>query len=160
MTLENKYLFEAIDNYPYNLEEAIEALNYALSYDDENPIALCLKGQVMAEQLSDFNGAIEYYELALQADLYCLKVYPLYIGVLILNDDFDKAQKTIDFALTIKGMDRGGIWLRQANLFEHLKKYKKALKAIKKAKVESYNDEFSTWADGIKNRVKSKLKKK
>ena len=35
-TLTNNYIFKALENYPYDLEEVMEALNYALSADDKN----------------------------------------------------------------------------------------------------------------------------
>lgn len=41
----DKYIFQALDAYPYNLEETVESLNYALSYDDKNAVALCLMGE-------------------------------------------------------------------------------------------------------------------
>lgn len=47
MTLtKNKYYFEALDNYPYNLPDCLEALNYALSYDPEDADSLCLMGSI------------------------------------------------------------------------------------------------------------------
>lgn len=42
----DKYLFQAMDNYPYCLEETIESLDYALSYDDKNVTALCLYARI------------------------------------------------------------------------------------------------------------------
>ena len=68
----DKYLFQALDAYPYNLEEAVESLNYALSYDDKNPIALCLMGQIYAENLRNYEEAKEYYQQALAADMLSL----------------------------------------------------------------------------------------
>ena len=52
--LHNSYVFQAIDAYPYNLEETLEALNFALSYNEKDTQALCLMGRVYAEQLKDY----------------------------------------------------------------------------------------------------------
>ena len=49
--LANNYLFKALDAYPYDLEETIEALTYALSYDEKNTVALCLMGRVLCRKL-------------------------------------------------------------------------------------------------------------
>ena len=50
----DKYLFQALDNYPYSLEETIESLDYALSYDSKNTTALCLYGRIQTEQLQNY----------------------------------------------------------------------------------------------------------
>ena len=59
MTLSEKYLMEALDAYPYDLPKVIEALNYALSYDAENALALCLMGQFYSEQMAQYEKAIQ-----------------------------------------------------------------------------------------------------
>ena len=60
-TLVNNYVFKALENYPYDLEEVMEALNYALSYDDKNTMALTLMGRVYAEKLFKYNDAIKIF---------------------------------------------------------------------------------------------------
>jgi uncharacterized protein YfaS (alpha-2-macroglobulin family) len=45
----DKYLFQALDNYPYSLQETVESLDYALSYDEKNTTALCLYARIEAE---------------------------------------------------------------------------------------------------------------
>ncbi|CAG0906289.1 unnamed protein product, partial [Darwinula stevensoni] len=59
----------ALDAYPYNLEEAIESLDYALSGDNNNAATLCLYGRVYAEQLQDYATAKTYFQDALAADI-------------------------------------------------------------------------------------------
>ncbi|MEM9051390.1 MAG: hypothetical protein AAGC47_04985 [Bacteroidota bacterium] len=41
-----KHLMDAMDNYPYNLADAVESLNYALSVNTASPEALVLKGKI------------------------------------------------------------------------------------------------------------------
>jgi uncharacterized protein (DUF302 family) len=41
----NKHLMVALDNYPYNMEECIEALNYALSSEGQNALGSMPYGQ-------------------------------------------------------------------------------------------------------------------
>lgn len=157
MTQSEKYLMEALDAYPFNLEQVIESLNYALSYDDENPLALCLMGQVYSEQLSQYETAKDYFVRALSVDIHNLKVYPLYADVLLYNDDFEEAEKTIDFALTIKGIDKAVMYGKKALLHEYQMQYKKALKCWKKAKQHCYNSSFMNMAEAEEKRVESKL---
>ncbi|WP_109299188.1 tetratricopeptide repeat protein [Aquimarina sp. AU474] len=156
----DKYLFQALDAYPYNLEEAVESLNYALSYDEKNPIALCLLGQIYAESLKNYETAKEYYQQALAEDMYALDVYPKYINVLLWNEDYDEAKKLIDFALTIKGTDKAMLHLKKAILFEQKREYKKALKCLKLAKENAYNNRFISDLKEEKQRIEGKMPKK
>ncbi|WP_299434290.1 hypothetical protein [uncultured Aquimarina sp.] len=156
----DKYLFQALDAYPYNLEEAVESLNYALSYDDKNPIALCLMGQIYAESLKNYETAKEYYQQALAEDIYALDVYPKYINVLLWNEDYDEAEKLIDFALTLKGTDKAVLYLQKGILFEQKTAYKKALKVLKIAKIHTYNNYFISDIEGDEKRIKDKMPKK
>lgn len=91
----DKHLFSALDNYPYNLLETIESLEYALSYNDKNTMALCLLGRIHAEKLMDYETAKEYFSEAISYNIYALKIYPHYIQTLILNEDFEEAEKLI-----------------------------------------------------------------
>ncbi len=156
----DKYLFQALDAYPYNLEEAVESLNYALSYDENNPIALGLMGQIYAEQLKNFEIAKEYFQQALAQDMHAVDVYPKYINVLLWNEDYEEAEKLIDFALTLKGTDKAVLYLKKAILFEHKKNYGKALKCIKQAKNNAYNNNFINDLKEEKSRIKGKMPEK
>ncbi len=155
----DKYLFQALDAYPYNLEEAVESLNYALSYDEKNPIALSLLGQIYAESLKNYEVAKEYYQQALAEDMYALDVYPKYINVLLWNEDYVEAEKLVDFALTVKGTDKAMLYLKKGILFEQKKNYKKALKCLKLAKENAYNNHFINNIKEEEERIKNKMPK-
>ncbi|MFD2915277.1 tetratricopeptide repeat protein [Psychroserpens luteus] len=156
----NNYVLKAIDAYPYELEETVENLNYALSYESNNAYALCLMGRLQAEQFEDYEKAKYYFAEALASKMDCIKVYPMYIMVLIWNHDFDEAQKLIDFAQTVKAVGKGELLVLQAQLFEYQEAYKKALKTFKKAKLFVYNKGYTSFIDSEMNRVKNKLKLK
>lgn len=156
----DKYVFQALDAYPYNLEETIESLNYALSYDEKNVVALCLMGRVYAEQLGDYEMAKIYYEKALAEDIHAINIYPKYINVLLWNEDYAEAEKLIDFALTVKGTDKAVLYLKKAILSEQRKEYKAALALLKEAKVFAYNSYFINELDTEKSRIKNKIPKK
>ncbi|GHC43270.1 tetratricopeptide repeat protein [Ulvibacter litoralis] len=158
METPNIYLFKALDAYPYELEKAAEALNYALSYDSENVKALCLLGKLYSEQLNDYNTAKTYYERALASRLDIPEVYPEYIRVLLLNDDYDEVQKLIDFALTVKGIDTAGIYLAQGHLFESKNEFDSAVEAFKEAKQYAMNNDFTDYVSAELKRVRKKLK--
>lgn len=156
----NNYVLKAIDAYPYDLEETVENLNYALSYEANNAYALYLMGRLQAEQFGDYDKAKQFYAEALSNKMDFQKVYPRYILVLIWNEDFEEAQKLIDFAFTIKGLNKADVWLKQGQLLENLQEYKKAIKALKKAKLFSYNDDFTRFINSETSRIKNKLKPK
>ena len=134
----NNYIFRAIEAYPYELEKTVEALNYALSYEPENVKALCLMARIYSEQLGDYESAKIYYEKAMINGLDMPDIYPDYIRLLVNNDDFDEAQKLIDFARTVKGVDKAGIELNQGYLFEALEEYEKAEAALNHSATLSY----------------------
>lgn len=136
----SKYLFQAMDSYPYNLEETIESLNYAISYDQDNALALGLLARVYAEQLHQYKRAIQLYNKALKINLYEVSLYPHFANALLWNEDWEQAQKLINFALKVKGVDKGLMHLKQALLFEYKQQYKKALKWAEKARELSYNE--------------------
>lgn len=160
MTLSEKYLIEALDNYPFNLPQVLESLNYALSYDSENAMALGLLGQFYSEQFLQYEKAKEYFAQALAIDIHCLKVYPYYIDTLIYNQDYEEALKLIEFAMTIKGIDKAIIWFKKATLFEYTEKYKKSIQCHKKSKLFSLNCGFNQDADDAIKRLESKIKTK
>ncbi len=163
ITMDNlldKYLFQALDAYPYDLQETVESLQYALSYNPNSTRALCLMGQVYAEQLKDYETAKAYYQEALSENMNAIGVYEHYINVLLWNEDFAEAEKLINFAFTIKGMDKAILYVKKAQLFEQKRKYKLALKHLKKAKEYSFNNGFIDFITEEQTRIKNKLPKK
>jgi tetratricopeptide (TPR) repeat protein len=156
MKIVDKYLFQALDSYPYSLEETIESLDYALSYDDKNTMALCLYGQVFSDQLLKYEEAKEYFQKALSINIYALEVYPFYIHALILNEDYEEAVKLIDFALSIKGINKTEILLKKVILLERQQEFKMALKVIKKVKLATFNTSYDFTIEETEKRLNKK----
>ncbi|WP_316634622.1 hypothetical protein [uncultured Flavobacterium sp.] len=153
----DKYLFQALDNYPYSLEETIESLDYAFSYDAKNTMVLCLYGRILAEQLWNYEEAKHYFQEALAINIHALEVYPHYLQTLILNEDYEEAQKLIDFALTIKGINKSEIYVKKAILYEAQQDFKKALKEIRNAKLHSLQFAFESDVTEVEKRIKGKI---
>ncbi len=158
--LYNTHLFRAIEAYPWELEKAVEALNYALAYDPENVKALHLMAKVHYEQLGDYEAAKVYFERALASNIESPDLYPEYIRLLINNEDYEEAQKLIDFAKTLKGVGKAGIALTQGQLYESLAKYEEAEKTLKEAKQLALNDDFISFVDAMLSRLKKKRQAK
>ena len=153
----NKYVLQALDNYPYYLEGTLESLSYALSYDESNTMALCLMGRVYSEQLFDYEQAKKYFQEALAYNVQALEVYPYFIQTLIDMGEYEAAKNTIKFAVTLPGMPLAEIWIKKALLFEKLRKFKKALKISKMAKMDNLDSNLSSTIKSIEDRIKSKL---
>jgi len=157
MKTTDKYLFQALDNYPFWLEGTIESLDYAFSYDDKNTMVLCLYGRIQAEQLLNYEEAKSYFQQALAINIHALEVYPYYLQTLILNEDYDEAQKLIDFALTIKGINKSEIYIKKAILLEAKQEFKKALNEIKNAKLYSLQFAFDSDVTDVEKRIRGKI---
>jgi len=151
----DKYLFQALDNYPYSLEETIESLDYAMSYDAKNTTALCLYGRIQTEQLLNYEEAKRYFQEALAINIDAVAVYPYYIETLLLNEDYEEASKLIDFAMTIKGINKMVILLKKVQLLERQQDIKGAIKLMKEVKLVSFaNDTYEI--DEVVNRLNAK----
>lgn len=156
----DKYLFQALDNYPFNLEETVESLDYALSYDDKNTMALCLYARVYAEQLLNYEEAKTLFERAIGININAIEVYPFYIQTLLLNEDWEEAEKVIDFSVTIKGINKVEILLKRVLLLELKREFKKAQKTIKEIKLLLIDSDYNYLLEETEKRLNDKLGKK
>jgi tetratricopeptide (TPR) repeat protein len=156
-TLTNNYIFKALENYPFDLEEVMEALNYALSSDDKNTMALTLMGRVYAEKLYKYDEAVVYFKQALAENIHAFEAYIPYINTLLWNEDYKEAEEFIDFGLTVKGSDKAVLYLKKANLYEQLREYTEALLFIKLAKEYTFNSDFMVDINIEKDRIKGKM---
>lgn len=152
----DKYLVQALDNYPFNLEDALTSLEYALSYNNNNPQVLCLYGRFLSEQLRKYDEAKAYYQQAIQSDLHAIDVYPFYLETLLKNEDFEEAKKLIAFALTIKGINKFEIKYQEVILYERIENYKQALKLAKKIMLYSFDQENKHLINDLIERIKQK----
>ena len=156
----NTYVIKALEEFDYNIEYAVEALGYALAYDEYDTIALTLMGRLYAERLFDYETAITYYRDALTERVNAFEVYEPYIQAMIKNENFKEAEVFINFAFTVRGVDRSLLYLYKAILDEHFYSYKHALSNIKKAEIHNYNSDFTHRIAEVKTRIKGKMSKK
>ena len=154
----DKYIFQALDNYPFSLEGTIESLDYALSQDPNNTMALTLYGRIYSEQLKDFEEAKRYFQQALSVNIHGLEIYGPYIEALIWSEDYQEAENLIDFALQIKGIDKAEIYLKKVLLYESQMMIKDAKKTLKMVELHNCNSANFNIIDDFKDRLKTKLK--
>lgn len=135
----NKYYFEALDCYPYNLPDCLQTLNYALSYDSEDADALCLMGRIHSEMLKDYDKAKEFFAEAMMFDVTNVNTPQYYISCLIENQDFTEAEKLINYALKIKGIDQSKLLFSRSLLSEKRGSFTNAFKFLKEAEKFCFN---------------------
>jgi hypothetical protein len=133
-------------------------LDYALSGDHNNAATLCLYGRVYAEQLQDYATAKTYFQDALAADIKAVFVYPYFVQLLIDFDENAEAEKLINFALTIKGIDKPLVISKLILLKEKMAQYKEVKKWIGHLKSIVLNDDYQTFMNKTEARVKVKKK--
>lgn len=161
MTLtKSKYYFEALDHYPYNLPDCMEALNYALSYDPEDADALCLMGRIYSEMLSDYEKAKCYFEEAMQYDVTNVNTPQYYIICLLNNEDLQEAEKLIEYSLKIKGIDKATLWMYRSMLSEKRGSLVNALKFLTQAEKYCFTECSLSNIKSRKKFIKSKMPKK
>ena len=160
ITTADQYYLKALDNYPYELEEAIENVQYSLSSDQEHAGANCLMGQICIYYLDNANMAEYYFEQALVCEIEYKATYYHFSFMLIQQGKLEKAERLLQFALTIEGISVSLIYHRMAILLEKRKQFKLAKRFIKNAVSESVIDDEINFYNNELIRIKSKHKKK
>jgi tetratricopeptide (TPR) repeat protein len=139
-------------------EEVCEALNYALSYDEQHCAALCLLGEIYAKHLSRHEEAYECFDKIIAADNTYQDVYPKYVKHLIWANETDRAEKLITYAASIKTIDEAQLLWLSCYVEETKGNYKNCLVLLKKAKLKIYNDYYLSFMEDEERRIKKKIK--
>jgi len=161
MTLnKSKYYFEALDYYPYNLAECMEALNYALSYDPEDADSLCLMGRIYSEQLRNYETAKQYFQEAMLYDVTNINTPQYYINCLINNDDLDEAEKLIEYSLRLKGIEKSILYYYRSQISEKRGSYSNAIKFLSEGEKFCFSSCSLDLLNERKKFIKSKMPKK
>ena len=154
-TYEVMYI-QARDNYPYNVDECIEKLQYVIAADDEHAGAHCLMGQIYDDQLNDYKQAEYYYRMALYLDRDYTTTYYHYISRLIDMDRLDEALKIIDIGLTVPGIVVASMHYYKGLLYEKYEMHNTATEYYNEAKRHCLNSNFMQTIDDQIKRVKDK----
>jgi len=154
-TYEVMYI-QALDNYPYNVEECIEKLQYVIAGDNEHAGAHCLMGRIYEEQLKDFKQAEYYYRMTLYLDRDYTPVYSQFAGLLINLKRFKEAETIIDIGMKVSGIDEASLIYFKGLLYEKYEMYATAIQYYTDAKKLCLNNYFMDDMDGHIKRVKDK----
>lgn len=158
-TIADQYYLKAYENYPYDYENVVENLSYALSYDESHARANHLMGCVQMYILKEFKSAKDYFEQALIGDLDFPDTYKNYSKLLIWIGEFEKAEKLIRYGLTVKGMDKKALLVNKASIYEVNGQLKVTKKILKLAKAYCFDESNTTHIDKELSRIKKKMKK-
>lgn len=157
ISLADQYYIKALDDYPYNLEEAIENIHYALSYDSEHTGALLLMGSFCMEYLHDYVEAESYFLNAMAVNPNIIKLNVKYAELLMMLGEFEKSEKLLIYCKTIKGCDFGYVLMAEGFLREHQKQYEWAIQTFQQAILNGYNSDFIAEVEKCISRVKTKV---
>lgn len=157
LDLGTQYYLKALDYYPYNLEFTIENLQYAISYDPENPQALSLMGMIYMFFLKEYHEAKKCFQQAIASDANFPDSYKLLSILYIWLGKYDAAQRLIDFAIKRPGHDKATLLRIQAMRLEYLCQYAEARKLLKKVKMISQCSQVIKAVELDRKRLKSKL---
>ncbi|MFP9114973.1 hypothetical protein ACLI1A_13635 [Flavobacterium sp. RHBU_3] len=147
---------QAKDNYPYNVEECIEKLQYVIAADDEHAGAHFLMGQIYEEQLHDYKQAEYYYRMTLYLDKEYIPVYAQYGRMLINRSRLEDANRIIEAGLKVPGIALAELHSLQGFLYERFEMYATAIEYYNKAKLHCLSSGFMCTMDDHIKRVKDK----
>ncbi|MFT5777598.1 MAG: tetratricopeptide (TPR) repeat protein [Crocinitomicaceae bacterium] len=163
-TLAVNYYLKALDNYPFDLKEALEALEYALSYDNEYADAHYLMGRLQMEYMLQMEEARYHFDCALVADVNNIPTYYAYLNWCILMEEYNRAKRLCEYAHTVKGINRTVLYYKEALIFEKQGDLSKAKKRLNRAIDKSISscdvDYFKSERERVNAKLKSIKKKK
>ena len=139
-------------------EQVCEALNYALSYDENHSASLCLLGEIYARNLAMPDQAFECFDKVIANDTQFQEVYITYALYLIRYDEIARAKKLVAFAHTVKTVSKGKLLWVSAYIEETQENHKKGLSFIKQAKLHAYNYDYFSFIEDEEQRIKKKMK--
>ncbi len=133
ITLADQYYLKAMDAYPYELEETVENLNYALSYNNEHAGANFLIGKVYFEQFNKFSLAEEHFILAMSVDSRNPEICAGYCELLIKVRKLKEALRLVTYAMELPGVYPPEFIHFESLIYENQGKFEKAKEKLRTA---------------------------
>ncbi|QQS36141.1 MAG: hypothetical protein IPM56_18185 [Ignavibacteriales bacterium] len=156
--LADTYYLKALDYYPYDLENVIEALNYAISYDDSHAGANCLLGKLNVYQLGNYSKAEAYFEKALAGDINHTETHYSYADLLIQVGEYLRAKKLIKYSYKVKGINVSRLKYNEGLISEISGDLEKAKNYMTFALSRSFNKSEREFLSEALERINSKIK--
>ncbi|MCI5058971.1 MAG: hypothetical protein MRY83_22850 [Flavobacteriales bacterium] len=158
--LAETYYLKAFQDYPYDLDDVMENLGYALSYDREHAGALYLMGCMQMEQFENFELAEEYFLAAIGSNPNYFKAFKMYASMTIRCREFGKTEGLLQHMFKIKGADWASIYQLQGLWCEYQGQFEEAVRSYKLSRDNAFNDDYMYFINNEIERAKSKVKPK
>ncbi len=156
--LANQYYLKAWDAYPYNTKDVMEALDYALSYDEEHAPSHCLTAMLYTHQVKSWETAKHHYELALLYDPSYLETYYQYPYLLMHMGHYSRAKQVILKGQSTYGVSPYLMIVANATMYELQGKYDIAIRNHENALLSALSAEQTQYAKDSISRIKEKSK--
>lgn len=156
LTLADQYYLKALDDFDYNLEEVVENLNYALSYDPEHAGANYLMGKLYMDQFQKFDLAEEYFVASIASEPENIKTCESYIWLMIRTKRYKEALKLIKYTHQLAGISTSEIIRLEALVYELKGNYVKSRGLLQEAMKESYDSNYIEFLENELKRVEKK----
>ncbi len=160
LSLADAFYLKALDSYPYDLEHTSENLNYALSYNEDHAQANCLMGRMYMEIIKDYEKASFFFDRALVCDLNYVETYQWYSLLSITKGEYEKADRIIQHAHKVKGINLSILMHQKALIYEAKGNFIMAKKMISHAIQSTLSTEMTMSLQLELSRVKEKVKTK
>lgn len=156
--LAETYYLKALDDYPWALSDALENLQYALSYDDTHPGANCLMAKLQMEQLKNYEAAENYLHIALATDGTFLCAYEQLLQLYLHQNRLKKAESLLKYMSKLPTARESVLSAGLAFILEKRGHLKLAKQHIKRAVAYAENSDTLSYYEESLSRIKRKLK--
>ncbi len=156
--LAESYYLKALENYPWELSEALEQLQYALSYNNQHPAANCLMGQLQMEYLKNPTEAEYYFEQALVFDAHFTCAYEHLVKLYISQNRLRKAERVLYFMQKLPMVKQTFLFAGISTILEKRGALKLAKQNMQMALACAENQDELTFFQEEVNRLKVKTK--
>lgn len=156
ITIADQYYVKAMDAYPYDLEDTLEQVGYALSYDAEHAGANLLMGKVYMEQFQKYGLAEEYFHIAMANEPENSQIGEYLTRLYIETREFKKAEKLLAYVFKLRTADMSRLKFLEARMHECRKEYKLAIAKIKEAMDEALCNDYIEFLEKELERIEGK----
>ena len=160
LTLADQYYLKALNLYDYDMDQTVEYLNYALSYDPGHAEANCLMGKFYMDRLQRFDQAEEFLANSLATEPENIATCECFSMLLIKTKRYQEALKLIRYGSSLRGANVSEFLRLEALICELQKDFDQAKLLLQRAVEECFDSEYVDFLNREIRRVESKIKSK
>jgi tetratricopeptide (TPR) repeat protein len=157
-TIADQYYYKAKDYHTYSLEESMENLTLALSYDNEHAGANSLLGKILLDEFKEYDKSEYHFQVALATDPNNANICLDYVRLLIIVKEYDRAEELINYTKKFKKIDLGRLFYYEGLKYESQHDFENAISKYEDAMLENYNAENGEFVQAALDRTEAKIK--